>query len=147
MQRLFFLLAAVVFAQPALTAGDLSRQDPIEVKVELGSEDGEMVFQPEHLTFETGKLYKMVLVNNSPNKHYFSSDKFSQSIFTRKVQTYTPDGAETAEIKGHIREVEVFAGHTAEWWFVPVQTGTFEDLKCTVDGHAAAGMVGTITIE
>ncbi len=52
MQRLFFLLAAVVFAQPALTAGDLSRQDPIEVTVELGSEDGEMVFQPEQLTFE-----------------------------------------------------------------------------------------------
>ena len=105
-----------------------------------------MRFSPSDLKFETGKLYRLVLVNNSPHKHYFSSDKFVQSVFTRKVQTYTPDGERTAEIKGHIREVEVFSGHTAEWWFVPIQTGTFGDLICTVDGHAEAGMTGTITI-
>lgn len=147
MRAVTLLATALLFTQPAYAAGDLSRQDPVEVTVELGTEDGEMQFTPSDLTFETGKLYKMVLVNNSPHKHYFSSDKFVQSIFTRKVQTYTPDGEETAEIKGHIREVEVFAGHTAEWWFVPIQTGTFKDLKCTVDGHEEAGMVGTITIK
>lgn len=147
MKAVTLLATALLFTQPAYAAGDLSRQDPVEVTVELGTEDGEMQFTPSDLTFETGKLYKMVLVNNSPHKHYFSSDKFVQSIFTRKVQTYTPDGEETAEIKGHIREVEVFAGHTAEWWFVPIQTGTFKDLKCTVDGHEEAGMVGTITIK
>jgi uncharacterized cupredoxin-like copper-binding protein len=59
---------------------------------------------------------------------------------------YMPDGEMVAEIKGHVREVEVFPGHTADWWFVPIQTGTFEDLKCTVEGHSEAGMVGTITI-
>lgn len=147
MRAVTLLATALLFTQPAYAAGDLSRQDPVEVTVELGTEDGKMQFTPSDLTFETGKLYKMVLVNNSPHKHYFSSDKFVQSIFTRKVQTYTPDGEETAEIKGHIREVEVFAGHTAEWWFVPIQTGTFKDLKCTVDGHEEAGMVGTITIK
>lgn len=147
MKAVTLLATALLFTQPAYAAGDLSRQDPVEVTVELGTEAGEMQFTPSDLTFETGKLYKMVLVNNSPHKHYFSSDKFVQSIFTRKVQTYTPDGEETAEIKGHIREVEVFAGHTAEWWFVPIQTGTFKDLKCTVDGHEEAGMVGTITIK
>lgn len=147
MRAVTLLATALLFTQPAYAAGDLSRQDPVEVTVELGTEVGEMQFTPSDLTFETGKLYKMVLVNNSPHKHYFSSDKFVQSIFTRKVQTYTADGEETAEIKGHIREVEVFSGHTAEWWFVPIQTGTFKDLKCTVDGHEEAGMVGTITIK
>lgn len=147
MRTLVFLLTVFLFMQPALAEGDLSRQDPIRITVELGSKDGAMTFSPSRLTFETGKLYQMVLVNNSPHKHYFSSDKFTQSIFTRKVQTYTPDGEETAEIKGLIREVEVFAGHKAEWWFVPIQTGTFNDLKCTVDGHEEAGMVGTIEIK
>ncbi|MDZ7736698.1 MAG: plastocyanin/azurin family copper-binding protein [Gammaproteobacteria bacterium] len=141
------LLTSLVYSVTAHAAGDLSRQEPLTVTVELGTEDGKMQFTPSDLNFETGKLYRMVLVNNSPHKHYFSSDKFVQSIFTRKVQTYTPDGEETAEIKGHIREVEVFPGHTAEWWFVPIQTGKFDDLICTVDGHAEAGMTGTITIE
>jgi len=144
---LIFLTRSLLHATTAIGAGDLSRQDPIEITVELGSEDGRMQFTPSKLHFETGKLYRMVLVNNSPHKHYFSSDKFVQSIFTRRVQTYTLDGEETAEIKGHIREVEVFPGHTAEWWFVPIQTGKFDDLICTVDGHAQAGMTGTITIE
>lgn len=146
MRTLFTLLATLIFAQPALATGDLSRQDPVTITVELGSKNGAMVFQPSDLTFETGKLYKLVLVNNSPHEHYFSSDQFVRSIFTRKVQTFAPDGDRTAEIKGHIRELEVFPGHKAEWWFVPIQTGEFEDLKCTKDGHAEAGMTGTITI-
>lgn len=145
--RIIILLITNLFASVSVYAeGDLSRQEPIRVTVELGTEEGAMRFSPSDLEFETGNLYRLVLVNNSPHKHYFSSDKFVQSIFTRKVQTYTPDGEETAEIKGHIRELEVFSGHTAEWWFVPIQTGEFNDLKCTVDGHAEAGMTGTITI-
>ncbi len=51
-----------------------------------------------------------------------------------------------AEIKGSIREIEVYPQGTAEWWFVPVKAGTFNDLKCTIAGHAEAGMVGTVTI-
>lgn len=146
MRTLFTLLATLFLAQPILAAGDLSRQDPVTVTVELGSEKGEMLFQPADLSFETGKLYKLVLVNNSPHDHYFSSDKFVRSIFTRKVQTFAPNGERTAEIKGHVRELEVFPGHKAEWWFVPIQTGEFKDLKCTKEGHAEAGMTGTITI-
>ncbi|MEX0951073.1 MAG: plastocyanin/azurin family copper-binding protein [Gammaproteobacteria bacterium] len=145
-KRFGFIIIAALFCQPVLAEGDLSRQDSIEVTVELGNKNGEMVFAPSELRFETGKLYKMVLVNNSPHKHYFSSDKFVQSVYTRKVQTYTADGDATAEVKGHIREVEVFPGYTAEWWFVPIQTGKFGDLVCTVDGHEAAGMTGTIEI-
>lgn len=141
------VITCLLYSATAHAGGDLSRQDPVKVTVELGTGDGQMRFTPPELNFETGKLYRMVLVNKSPHKHYFSSDKFVQSIFTRKVQTYTPDGEETAEIKGHIREVEVFPGHTAEWWFVPIQTGEFNDLVCTVDGHAEAGMTGTITIQ
>ncbi|MEX2523801.1 MAG: plastocyanin/azurin family copper-binding protein [Gammaproteobacteria bacterium] len=141
-----FLFTILIPVQIVLAAGDLSRQEPVEVTVRLGTEDGKMVFKPDSLRFETGRLYKMVLINNSPHKHYFSSDRFSQSVFTRKIQTYDGDGNATAEIKGHIREVEVFPGYVAEWWFVPVQTGNFDDLVCTVDGHAESGMTGKIEI-
>ena len=57
-----------------------------------------------------------------------------------------------AEIKGSIREIEVYPGFSAEWWFVPVAAGTFTDLRCEIraaDGrtHAEHGMRGTIIIE
>ena len=135
-------------------AGDLSRQDPIEVKVELGK-PGTHAFVPNRLRFETGKLYKLVLSNPSNDPHYFTSHAFSQLIFTRKVQvTQMRDGklVTLAEFKGAIREIEVYPGHSAEWWFVPVATGRVTDLQCgikAVDGrtHAEHGMTGEIVVE
>ena len=66
----------------------------------------------------------------------------------------TRDGKPTtlAEFKGAIREIEVYPGHSAEWWFVPVATGRAADLRCGIVGadgktHADLGMVGEIVIE
>ena len=137
----------------ALAAGDLSRQTPIEVTVDLGS-PGKHEFTPKQLKFETGKLYKLILRNQSDDPHYFTSHAFSQMIYTRKVQVVqTRDGktSNVAEFKGAIREIEVYPGHSAEWWFVPVATGRVTDLRCGIvkDGktHADLGMVGEIVIE
>lgn len=51
------LIAIVVFGFAALNelqaAGDLTAQEPIEVKLQLGSEKDEMVFVPNELEFET----------------------------------------------------------------------------------------------
>ena len=58
----FALGAAVVLgvaSGAALAAGDLSRQTPIEVTVDLGS-PGKHEFAPKQLKFETGKLYKLI---------------------------------------------------------------------------------------
>jgi uncharacterized cupredoxin-like copper-binding protein len=138
----------------ANAAGDLSRQEPIEVTVELGR-PGQHVFVPNRLRFETGKLYKLVLKNPSTDPHYFTSHAFSQLIFTRKVQVTHSIGGKTvtlAEFKGAIREIEVYPGFSAEWWFVPVATGHVTDLQCGIRGkdgktHADHGMVGEIVIE
>jgi uncharacterized cupredoxin-like copper-binding protein len=110
---------------------------------------------PSQLRFETGKLYKLVLKNRSTDPHYFTSHGFSQLIFTRKVQVVQErEGKPTtlAEFKGAIREIEVYPGQTAEWWFVPVATGRLTDLRCGIvdkDGktHADHGMTGEIVIE
>ncbi len=147
-------LSASLLAAPANAAGNLAGQNPVEVVVELGK-PGSHGFFPNRLRFETGKLYKLVLKNTSNDPHYFTSHAFSQMIFTRKVQvTQVRDGKPTAlaEIKGAIREIEVYPGQTAEWWFVPVATGRATDLVCGIVGkdgktHAHHGMVGEIVIE
>ena len=146
---------ALAFAAsgPAHPAGDLSKQEPIVVTVELGK-PGQHAFVPSRLRFETGKLYKLVLKNPSNDPHYFTSHAFTQLVFTRKVQVVQErDGrpATLAEFKGAIREVEVYPGHAAEWWFVPVQAGRFADLRCDIkaeDGrtHAEHGMRGEVVI-
>ncbi len=56
------------------------------------------------------------------------------------------------QFKGAIREIEVYPGSSAEWWFVPVATGKVTDLRCGISGsdgktHADHGMVGEIVIE
>src|SRR4051812_46965177 len=110
------LAVSLGFPSGGQGAGDLSRQAPIEVTVELGK-PGQHVFVPHELKFETGKLYKLILRNPSQEAHYFTSDAFTQMIYTRKVQvTQQRDGntITLAEFKGAIREIEVHPGHAAE---------------------------------
>ena len=149
------ITALLVLVAPSVqAAGDLSRQEPIEVIVELGRPGAPHAFVPNRIEFETGKLYKLVLRNMSDLPHYFTSHEFSQHIFTRKVQVVSKVGEKNqtlAEFKGAIREIEVYPGHSAEWWLVPVATGRLTDLKCGIRGsdgktHAEHGMVGEIVI-
>lgn len=147
--------AALVMTTPGVAGGDLSAQDPIAVRVDLGK-DGvdEHKFYPDNLQFETGKLYKLVLHNPSNSKHYFTSLGLASKVWTRKVQVMDelgPGAKQIGEIKGAIREIEVYPGGTTEWWFVPVATGSISDLHCSIkdkDGktHAESGMKGAITI-
>lgn len=141
------VLSLWLSAGASRAAGDLTKQQPIELEVQLGDPNNLIQFIPDQLRFETGKLYKLVLHNTSPQKHYFSSDAFSGAVFTRKVQIDGTDGKAIAEVKGNIREIEVYPGQKAQWWLVPVKAGTFNDLKCTIKGHAEQGMVGTIVVE
>ena len=145
---------AVVGSAAGYAAGDLSRQQPIDITVDLGK-PGQHVFEPKQIKFETGKLYKLILRNTSNDPHYFTSHNFSQMVWTRKVQVVQlRDGKPTtlAEFKGAMREIEVYPGHAAEWWLVPVAAGRISDLRCGItekDGktHADLGMVGEIVIE
>ncbi len=146
--------AALLFAPVAFAAGNLAKQKPIEVRLDLGKDGVEThKYYPDKLTFETGKLYKLVIHNPSNSKHYFTSMGMAHKVYTRKVQVMDDlgKGAKTiGEIKGAITEVEVYPGGTTEWWFVPVATGKV-DMRCGIkdkDGksHAENGMHGTITI-
>ena len=133
--------------------GDLTKQKPIEIDVQLNGKIGKMhFFLPNKLVFQTGKLYKLKIINTSKSKHYFSSSNFSKSIFTRKIQINKND-EKVAEVKGNISEIEVFPNNEVEWWFVQIKTGEFDDLICSVKDlqtnkkHSEMGMVGKIIIE
>jgi len=143
----FVVIVGLAGSGITLAAGDLTAQTPVEIKVQLGDKANALRFFPDKFELETGKLYKLVLNNPSTMAHYFSSEGLSRAVFTRKVQVLGADGKAIAEVKGAIAEIEVHPGGTAEWWFVPVKTGTVNDLKCTVKGHSEGGMVGTITIK
>jgi uncharacterized cupredoxin-like copper-binding protein len=141
------LILSLTTSITAFAKGDLTKQDTIEIHVALGDKNNAMSFTPSTLEFETGKLYKLVIENKGPVKHYFSSDGFSRAVFTRKVQINDNNGKAMAEIKGSVREIEVYPGYKAQWWFVPVQTGTFNDLRCSIKGHTEMGMKGSIIIK
>ena len=133
-------------------SADLTRQKEIEKIVLLKGEQGKVHFyEPNELVFNTGKLYKLIIKNESDSKHYFTSTLFAKSIFTRKVQV-SLNNKKVAEIKGIINNVEVWPNHQLEWWFVPIKTGVFKDLYCNVKdkktnlSHANMGMTGTIII-
>ena len=132
---------------------DLTRQTPIEKTVYLKGKIGlSHFYEPSELIFFTGKLYKLIIKNVSDSKHYFGSDLFAKSIFTRKIQL-TKNTKKVAEIKGIINEVEVWPSEALEWWFVPLKTGIFLDLKCNVKdketelNHSEMGMKGKIIIK
>jgi uncharacterized cupredoxin-like copper-binding protein len=146
-QILAIVFIVVIPLGSAEAAGDLTTQEPVEIKVQLGNEKDALRFFPETINLETGKLYRLIISNPSPQKHYFSSEAMAQAVFTRKVQVNGADGKPTAEVKGQIREVEVYPGGITEWWFVAIKTGHFGDLKCTIPGHSQGGMVGNISIK
>ena len=149
----FFILFLVLNFSESFSKGDLTRQKAIEVEVNLKGENGKVhFFEPSTLKFETGKLYKLKIQNLSDSKHYFTSENFSNSIFTRKIQI-NKHNIKVAEVKGIIKEIEVFPSNIVEWWFVPLKTGVFDDLFCrikdniTQQTHEEMGMKGTIIVE
>ena len=148
---IFFLILLSNFSYYS-QSNDLTRQKEIEKIVLLKGEIGKIHFyDPNELVFKTGKLYKLIIKNESDSKHYFTSTLFAKSIFTRKVQV-SLNNKKVAEIKGIINNVEVWPDHQLEWWFVPIKTGVFKDLYCNVKdektnlSHANMGMTGTIII-
>ena len=136
---IFTVVTWCVTTDVALAAVAPSQQSLNTLQVHLGNKDGELVFEPNTLTFEAGKRYKLLLDNPSPVKHYFTAKDFTDVIWTQKVE------AGQVEVKGAIHELELKPSAEAEWVLIPQKPGTYE-LHCSIAGHAEAGMVGQLTI-
>ena len=125
------LLPALAVPAPVAT--------PIELKISLGNTANELKFFPDRMKLVVGKKYKLLLSNPSPQKHYFTAREFASSSWTQKVD------AGNVEIKGAIQELELRSSTNAAWVLVPMKPGNYK-LQCTIPGHTAAGMTGTITV-
>jgi uncharacterized cupredoxin-like copper-binding protein len=140
--------ASLAIAGPAFSAGDLSRANVIDVVLEMGSNDDGMYFKPDHFEFETGQAYKLVMKNVDEIKHEVSLHEMGERIFTRKIEVSDAQGNFVSEIKGNIIEVEVGAGQTVDWFFVPVQTiENPVEITCEIPGHYESGMHATAVIK
>jgi uncharacterized cupredoxin-like copper-binding protein len=130
------------WAIPAVAAPStaLSRQTAVEIPVHLGNNANELKFFPATIDFTAGKRYKLILDNPSATKHYFTAKDFADSIWSQKVE------AGGVEVKGAIHELELKPGAIAEWFFIPLKSGTYA-LHCSIPGHAEAGMVGKLGIQ
>ncbi len=133
------LLSLVLGGSYPALANNLAQQKPIEVSVSLSNEEGALRFFPDQLNFKSGKRYKLILTNTSPQKHYFTAKNFADAIWSQKVD------AGNVEIKGAIHDLELRPNTEAEWVFVPVKSGRYS-LRCTIPGHTEAGMVGTLEV-
>ena len=134
------LVVVMLSATLVWAGGDLSRQSPLTLKVILGDRSNEYALLPKTWNLETGKLYKVTFVNQGKIKHEWAAPEFALTIWTRKVEV----GG--VEIKGVINEIELQPGKTADWYFIPIRTGTFE-MACEIEGHKEAGMFGKVVVK
>jgi len=104
-------------------------------------------FVPADPTVTAESAYIFQLTNNIDNrgKHYYSSPSFFETAVTRKAQD------SDAEIKApYFKAVELLYDavnvRSLEMFLVPGIAGSYP-VDCTIPGHAAAGMTGTITCQ
>ncbi len=142
------LAIALAVSGPAAVqaAGDLTKQEPIVVTLTVGNAQGEHRFSPGSLSFETGRLYALRLENASRNAYYFGSQGLADAVYSRKVMVVGPDGAPIAEVYGPVRRMELKPGAVAEWWFIPIRTGRFDDVMSTRT-HTEAGMRAIVEVK
>lgn len=140
-------LCAVLFSLPAAqAAGDLTRQEPIVLTLQVACDATPPRFSPEALTLESGRLYALRLMNGGSKPCYFGSQALADAVYSRKVVALDATGRTVAEVYGPIRRIEVAAGHAVEWWFLPVRTGRFDDVMST-RALAEAGMKAVIEVK
>ena len=162
MKRQLIIAVAAVYAALAAFAGTQAigygRQMPIEMVLALGTKSGEPVITPSELKLQTGKLYKLIVINPSDATHYLSVPEFGTAVHTSKIdaqggavkrtgfQNPRATLARSATSSSRkVQEIEVRPGAAAVWYFTPVRTGSYK-FGCAIPAHADEGMVGKILV-
>jgi uncharacterized cupredoxin-like copper-binding protein len=114
----------------------------VETAVAMEEAGAAFTFVPPDVVLSQNTGYKLALTNaaDHASKHYYTAAEFYKSVVLRKADD------DYAEIKApYLKAVELLIGGSTTLFIVPTVTGTF-DVLCTITGHAAAGMTGTITV-
>src|SRR2546428_13852617 len=73
---------------------------PVDVKVDVGTKGNALRFVPDHLSFDRGVYYKLMVHNPSPQAHYFTAESLATHAFTRKIEVLDGKGEALVEIHG-----------------------------------------------
>jgi uncharacterized cupredoxin-like copper-binding protein len=126
------LIAALALLPPALARA----QQPVDwtnaQQVDVLMVDDRFV--PDHLTFQHGTPYRMLLKNDGKDLHEFTAPAFFADTILGDPGVLAQNG----------KEVVVQPGTEVYVYLIPVRAGTF-DLTCA--DHDWDGMVGEIVVE
>jgi plastocyanin len=113
------------------------QQGPIVLSLLLGldTEAGDSEIVPSKLMLQAETPYKLVIINPSEVAHVLTLPEFSTTVKHSSAPAfpYKPG------------RIDVAAGETMEWYFVPTKTGHYK-MGCAIRAHAEAGMHGEIVV-
>lgn len=134
-----WLLAVGMMVWMALLAGCASGPKKIEIETK------NMAFSTKQITLKAGVPVRLFLVNNDTVVHDFSVDTIPVDV---TAQTANPDPAEHTHAgeKEPDLHVAVLAGEKGWVEFTPMAAGTYT-FYCSVSGHMAGGMQGTLVVK
>lgn len=138
---------ALIFSTSSFAKDQSTAQEPIDVVVMLGDEEDPFLYKPNVLEFETGKHYRLILLNEGPHRHFFVSAGMAESVASEKLEVFNREGKKLVEVKANVDEIDMHGYTKVQWSFVPTKKGQFDDLFCKVPGHAEHGMRGKVIIK
>jgi len=138
---------------PRRSGDDPVWEDAETVQVEILSPSGDMTgyaFEPSNLELKVDQAYVLKIMHTgdgTDDKHYYSSPDFFKTVVMRKLEDHHAEFkfpyinavelTDTAELAGKVTYIDLY--------LVPTVAGVY-DVTCTIEGHAEAGMNGTITV-
>ena len=137
-----FVLGPLVFLAACSggteTAAD---QEPAARSVPVTMQD--IAFEPGAITLQRGERVELQLENRGSMEHDFTVD--DMPVEDVEVSGSAEGGAHS-EHEGRALHIALGGGSTGTIDFRATDSGRYE-FYCTVEGHRAAGMAGTITVE
>jgi plastocyanin len=95
-------------------------------------------FEPQTLTLEANRPYKLHFVNNGSGGHNFDAPAFFRTVQLRS-------GAATDTVRASGGIVELKRGESLDLFLVPSAAGTYP-VECSHTLHASFGMVGSVVV-
>lgn len=137
----FFLLLAVMGLALAACSGSATLETPQAFTVEASN----LKFSPATIEVTAGQPVKLTLRNRDTVEHDLSAMEIPITGMD------TADEPVAGHDMSHMADtpdlhVVAAAGGTGSIEFTPTEPGTYQ-LSCTVPGHAAAGMVGSLVVK
>ena len=118
---LLALLMLLRLSPDAAAKGDLAVKPTKLPDLVLGTDDTGFGLSRKEYRLESGKAYRLKIISSGKKEYAMVAPELFSVIWVRKIE------AGDMEIKaGAINELEFEKAATAELFFVPIRTGTYE---------------------